>query len=474
MSTAVSEGTLLDERYRLDRIIGRGGMADVYAADDVLLDRRVAVKIPLTPFRDDDRFARRFAKEARAAAALTHPNIVSVYDRGDDGDVSYIVMELVEGDSLRHLIDSRGFTEAESLRIVRDVCGALDYAHSRGFVHRDLKPDNVMIDREGVVKVTDFGIVRAVGERTITSTRPLGSVAYVSPEQATGRTVDERSDLYSVGIVAYELLTGSRPFTAESPIAIALAHIETPPTPVRELVPTISAEAAAVVERALEKSPEQRFQRAHEMRDAVHRALRGQTATQAIPPGIDLDDVEVTSPDPVIALDTDQVRRVAEIDPDASTVPPYRLEPSVEPERDPRAARPLAPPTRPADPEPRPVVDDRVRSSMWPGHDRPTGPVDPTWNWNRQRLTLAAVAAFALIVLTGLFPSGGDVTVPDLVGLDATTARQVVAGRDLGLHIADYDPDADATAGAVIATDPPAGSRVPRGEAVAAVVAGTP
>ncbi len=273
MSATVVEGSVINDRYRLDRIIGRGGMADVYAGRDELLDRPIAVKIPLPSYRGDDRFVRRFAKEARAAAALNHPNVVSVFDRGEVDEVPYLIMELVDGSTLRQLMDRRGFTEEESLRIARDVCRALEYAHSRGFVHRDMKPDNVLITRDGVTKVTDFGIVRAIGDRTITSTRPLGSVAYVSPEQATGRDVDARSDLYSLGIVLYEMLTGTRPFEADSPIAVALAHIDTAPPPLSELVPGISDGAERVTACALAKDPDDRYASAAEMREALDRAL---------------------------------------------------------------------------------------------------------------------------------------------------------------------------------------------------------
>ncbi|MBW3659500.1 MAG: protein kinase [Actinobacteria bacterium] len=438
------EGDVINERYRLDRVIGRGGMADVWAGHDGLLDRPVAVKVPLPAYRDDDRFVRRFAKEARAAAALNHPNVVSVFDRGDDGEVPYLVMELVVGSSLRALIDSRGFTETEALTIARDVCAGLEYAHQHGFVHRDLKPDNVLITEDGVTKVTDFGIVRAIGDRSITSTRPLGSVAYVSPEQATGRDVDARSDLYSLGIVLYEMLTGTRPFDADSPVSIALAHIESTPTPPRDVVGSISPAAEAVVLRALQKDPDDRFDSAAEMREALELALAGagEPATAVLPTGPSVSGdattagVGVPGDDPTMAIDADDL-------------PAFRPAPDA--------------PTGPA-----PAVPARQASR------RRAGGLRALAGDTRQRVALGVLAALAVLVGAALFPSSGVVHVPEVVGLPGEDARAVLADHDLGIVVTGYEDDTDLPDGIVTSADPRAGSPMTRGGVVEVVLSGPP
>ncbi len=269
-------GRVLSNRYELLRLIGRGGMAEVYAAQDLTLGREVAVKLLLDRFLDDESFTRRFQDEARHVARLNHRNLVAVYDTGKDHDQPYIVMELVEGRSLQEAIAAGGLTEDRALEIVADVCNALEYAHDRGLIHRDIKPGNILLADDGTVKVTDFGIARAVDNETVTRTAAvLGTAAYLSPEQAQGMDVDPRSDLYSLGVVLYEALTGHQPFSGDSPVTVAYQHVQEPPRPPRELSPSVSPAAEAIAMRALAKNPANRYQHAGEMHDDLHSARVG-------------------------------------------------------------------------------------------------------------------------------------------------------------------------------------------------------
>ncbi len=272
----MSIGRVLSGRYELLRLLGRGGMAEVYAARDLTLGREVAVKLLLDRFLDDEGFTRRFQDEARHVARLNHPNLVAVYDTGSDGGQPYIVMELVDGRSLQEVIASGGLTEDRALEVVADACAALAYAHDRGLIHRDVKPGNILIADDGSVKVTDFGIARAVDNETVTRTASvLGTAAYLSPEQAQGMDVDPRSDLYSLGVVLYEALTGTQPFSGDSPVTVAYQHVQEPPRPPRDLDPGISPAAEAIAMRALAKNPVNRYQHAGEMYDDLQSALIG-------------------------------------------------------------------------------------------------------------------------------------------------------------------------------------------------------
>lgn len=228
---------LLGGRYQLGAIIGRGGMADVIEASDIRLGRKVAIKLMRRELASDPLFLARFRREAQAAAGLNHPTIVAVYDSGEDfvgsgteaASLPYIVMELVEGQTLRDILRSgNGFTAERALQVARDVLTALDYSHRNGIVHRDIKPANVMITKNGAIKVMDFGIARAMSDsgNTLTASQTvMGTAQYLSPEQARGAEADMRSDIYSLGCLLYEMLTGKPPFTGESAVAIAYQHV---------------------------------------------------------------------------------------------------------------------------------------------------------------------------------------------------------------------------------------------------------
>ncbi len=274
---------LLSGRYQLAGILGYGGMAEVYKATDVRLGRSVAIKVLRSDLARDPTFQARFRREAQSAAGLNHPMIVSVYDTGTDDKhdppLPYIVMEYVDGHTVREVLQLDGrLTQNRALEIVVDVCAALDYSHRAGIVHRDIKPGNVMITPDGSVKVMDFGIARAIAQSTATVTQTaavMGTAQYLSPEQARGETVDSRSDLYSAGVVLYELLTGQPPFQGDSPVAVAYQHVREDPIPPSDLEPDLSADVDAVVMKSLAKNPANRYQNAAEMSDDLGRILAG-------------------------------------------------------------------------------------------------------------------------------------------------------------------------------------------------------
>ncbi|MBO9386565.1 MAG: protein kinase [Thermomicrobium sp.] len=252
---------VLNDRYRLDEPIGEGGMAVVYRGYDLLLGRPVAIKVLRGQFAADASFLRRFEREAQAAARLSHPNIVSVYDVGRDGAIHYIVMEFVPGKTLKQLILERApIPLDETIRIIRQVAAALDYAHQHGLVHRDIKPQNILVDERGFVKVTDFGIAKGISDVSLTEAGfGMGTVHYVSPEQARGEPATPASDIYSLGVVIYEMLTNRLPFEADSPIGLAMKHVHEPPPPPRQFAPSLPPAVEAIVLRALAKDPRQRF-----------------------------------------------------------------------------------------------------------------------------------------------------------------------------------------------------------------------
>ena len=268
----------LGGRYRVERELGRGGMAKVFQGTDTVLGRTVAIKILAPRFADDDGFVQRFRREAQAAARISHPNIVSVFDTGSDGGVHYIVMEFVEGRTLAEYLTGGGrIMPDRAIAIAKDVCRALDAAHAQGVIHRDIKPGNIMINPRGEVKVTDFGIARmtTTAETVAETAAILGTASYLSPEQAQGQPVDGRSDLYSLGCVLYEMVTGRPPFLGESPVTVASKQVLEQPLPPSKLSTDVTQALDAVILRALGKNPANRYQSAEEMRTDLERVTRG-------------------------------------------------------------------------------------------------------------------------------------------------------------------------------------------------------
>lgn len=260
-------GHELGGRYEIIERIGGGGMALVYKAHDILLGRNVAIKVLRQQFVHDEEFIRRFRREAQSAASLSHPNVVSIYDVGQEDEIHYIVMEYIEGYNLNEIIKERAPLQVEeAVRIASQICDALDHAHHNQIIHRDIKPHNILIGRNGRVKVTDFGIARAVTSTTITQTGSvIGSVHYFSPEHAKGVSTGEKSDLYSLGIVLYQMLTAKLPFLGESPISVALKHLQEDFDDPRDTNPLIPQSVENVILRSMRKNPQERYQSAKEM-----------------------------------------------------------------------------------------------------------------------------------------------------------------------------------------------------------------
>jgi eukaryotic-like serine/threonine-protein kinase len=288
----VSEGSVVDNRYRVLSRLGGGGMADVWLAEDAHLQRQVALKVLHRRYLQDPEFVARFQREAESAAGLQHPNIVSVFDRGQDDGVNYIAMQYVQGPTLKELID-RGLSSDQAVALVRQVLEGARFAHRNGIVHRDLKPQNVIVDEEGKAVVTDFGIARA-GVSEITQTGSvMGTPHYLSPEQAQGFEVTPVSDLYSIGVILYEALTGRVPFEGESAVAVAMKQVSQTPQRPSSINPQVSPALDAVVMRALEKEPGQRFQSADAFIAALDAALKD--------PGVGRETAAFAAAPPVVA-----------------------------------------------------------------------------------------------------------------------------------------------------------------------------
>jgi serine/threonine-protein kinase len=275
--------TIIDGRYRVLHRVGSGGMADVVCAEDLQLGRKVAIKLLHRRFAQDEEFVERFRREASSAAGLQHPNVVAVYDRGAWDDTYYIAMEYLEGRTLKKLVQEEApLAPARAIELATQILRAARFAHKRGIIHRDLKPHNVIIDAEGRAKVTDFGIAKA-GASDMTQTGSImGTAQYLSPEQAQGHAVSAASDLYSIGIILYEMLTGRVPFEGESAVTIALKQVGEAPVPPSAYNPGIPPALEAVVLRALEKDPARRFADADEFIAALEQAGHGVAA--AAPP----------------------------------------------------------------------------------------------------------------------------------------------------------------------------------------------
>jgi serine/threonine-protein kinase len=416
--------TIIDGRYRVISRVGSGGMADVYLALDQLLGREVAVKVLHHHFAEDQEFVERFRREASSAAALSHPNIVGIFDRGEWNGTYYIAMEYVAGRSLKSIVREGGpLDPALAIDIVVQILRAAQFAHKRGVIHRDLKPHNVIIDEEGRARVTDFGIARAgASDMTLTGS-VMGTAQYLSPEQAQGYSVSASSDIYSVGVILYELLTGAVPFEGETAVAIAFKQVSAEPRPPSELNPALPAPLDAIVLRALAKDPAQRYADAGELITALEHerhALPAYTGASMHGAGRG----------------------------DGSGQPPAREHA--------RGGPPLlAPAARSGDGYRRTEEERRRRRGLW---------------WALAALLLAGIAALALLLL---LPSNGKVKVPDVVGQSEQVASAAL--RRAGLNPApSLAPSTTVAAGLVISETPLPGSLASKGARVSIVVSGGP
>jgi serine/threonine-protein kinase len=411
--------TLFDGRYRIVRKLGSGGMADVYLAEDEELGRRVAIKILNDRHANDESFVERFRREAKNAAGLSHPNIVSIYDRGEAEGTYYIAMEYLDGRSLKELVVARGpLPIADAIQFTRQVLGALRFAHRKGVVHRDIKPHNVMADADGRLKVTDFGIARAGVSQMTEAGSIIGTAQYLSPEQARGAGVDQRSDLYSVGIVLYETLTGTVPFTGESPVEIAMKHLSDTPRPPSLERPEIPPDLDMVVLRALAKNRDDRFQTAEEMDAELERVAQGVGVT-----------AETADAATAVLSGT------------AISNAPTAIVP---PRRPPAAARPSY---RYADPPAR-------RRPFWP------------WLLALLLVVLAGVAGFyAFGKIQDSLSGSATVSTPYVVGQREDRATANLAKKGLGVRL-HREPNETTKEGRVFRQDPAGGVRLDKGAKV--------
>src|ERR1700733_11354209 len=417
----MTQPRLLGGRYELDGVVGRGGMAEVYRARDIRLDRIVAVKTLRDDLARDQTFQARFRREAQSAASLNHPSIVAVYDTGEDmvghTPVPYIVMEYVDGRTLRDLLrDDRRLLPERALEITDGVLRALDYSHRNGIVHRDIKPGNVMLTRTGDVKVMDFGIARAVSDAQATMTQTaqvIGTAQYLSPEQARGERVDARSDLYSTGCLLYELLTGRPPFTGDSPVAIAYQHVREAPVPPSRIDPELPPWCDAIVLKAMEKDPADRYQSAGEMRNDIQRALSG------APVAASIHHAEMYNPGPR-GMGQHPPRRAGS----TSAIPPYQYGP---PTGANRAGDYGEPPRRQA------------------------------WPW-------VLVGAIVLLLVAG------SISVPAVTGLPLAQARADIVKANLVVGPVTNRASATVPSGNVISTNPADGTNVKAHSSVSLVV----
>ena len=399
---------VLDNRYELQELIGGGGMADVYKARDILLDRIVAVKILHEQFKRDTEFIQKFHREAQAAAKLSHPNIVNIYDVGVMGDDHYIVMEYVPGSTLKDRIKQEGHLSVEdALRVAKDIASALAHAHANNLVHCDIKPHNILMMADGSAKVADFGIARAVTESTMTYTgNVVGSVHYFSPEQAKGTMITPRSDVYALGVVMYEMLTGQLPFTGETPVSIAMKHLQEQPRSVRQLDESIPPVVEAIVARAMQKEADLRPSSSELVQDIMQaQQMLGGFGTGSV-------------------------------DPYATQILP-RVKETASTRRSERYAQPVYD-------EEEPVEKPVFKSKKF-------------------------VAGLVMVLLMGFFVgaflsfgkfwSTAEVEVPDVTGKQMTLAKQILEDKRLRVRV-DEEFSADVPAGMVISQDPEGGARV--------------
>ena len=466
----ITRGGIIGGRYEILDRISEGGMATVFRARRLPDGEVVALKVLREQFASDAEFVERFEREAKAVAALTHPHMVRVYDSGRDGDVHFIAMEYIEGEDLKAHIRRAGRLDPQRAReIAAQVCEALEYAHAHGVIHRDVKPQNILLTPEGDVKVTDFGIARALSSATITQTGTvLGSVQYLSPEQARGRTVGRAADLYSLGVVLFEMVTGQLPFVGDSPIAVALAHVNQPPPPARSIVPDLPPPVEGIILLALAKSPGRRYRSAAEMHGdltgetELWSGVEPQTLLEHTPPPTRLPVAARRKPSPGLAAALVAIALLGGLWGGWRVFSGYLVVPEVTVPH--FVGRPLSFAQQVASAEGLSLfVADRVYST--------TASADTVISQDQPR-GKAVKRGRSVGVVVSLGPEV--VTVPDVQRRSLIEARLMIEQARLGIGELRETFDDEVKGGFVISQDPQPGARVPRGRGLNLVISKGP
>lgn len=443
----LEQGTVVSERYQILELIGVGGMSYVYRARDLKLERDVTFKVLKEEFSSDEEFIKRFSVEARAAAKLSHPNIVTVYDVGNDGNISYIVMEYIDGYTLKELITKKApFENDEVLGVAIQICSALENAHKNNIVHRDIKPQNILVTRDGTIKVTDFGIARAASSATLT-VESVGSVHYFSPEQARGVYVDSKSDIYSLGIVLFEMVTGRVPFDGDSAVSLAMKHMNDPIPDMRIFNPNVSDSIAKIVKKATEKVSSQRYQSAEEFNKDLKRALTNETGDF-----VKYNDIETdTSPTVIISKqDREEIRELGLANRSAGDA-----------EYDYTNEKPLY--TRNVEP-----AYEEYNNEEYEEYDK---------NTEKKVIIAAVITALAIIVLisvVGLFFMNGiidtDVTAPDLKLKTWDDAVKEASALSVYVSRGEDEYSEEVEENLIISQTPAAENKIKKGDTIKVVI----
>ncbi len=423
-------GRVFDDRYEVVRKLGSGGFADVYLANDRLLGRQVALKILSSRYAHDEQFVERFRREASSAAGLNHPNIVQIYDRGEADPTNYIAMEYLEGRSLKEIIVKYAPLAPELVvSVAVQIVEALRFAHRRDVIHRDIKPQNIIIDNDGRVKVTDFGIARAGSASTMTEAGSiLGTAHYFSPEQAQGQPVEAASDLYSLGIVMYEMSTGALPFDGDNPVSIAMKHVHDRPAAPKTLNPSIPENLETVIMRALGKRPVDRYLTAQAMLDDLRRVQEGQPVTA--PAGFAEEATRILSPGSTTAAT--MVSSAGTAGAQGTMI-------------------------RRRDENPAPILDLDER------HGRPRA----VWPWVLVIVLILALAGAAYVILSNWNTASAEMrTVPNVVGLTEAAAQKRITDAEFVFEKKGVQPSADVPEGSIVRQDPEQNTKLEKGKTI--------